>query len=874
MWGDWVEDTSSFKTTMYQNIWATARNSSAVVTPAVSTATMGYSVPALGQNGGNCVGAFFFSFGWVWQGSATWINLLNQYPYTYAPQSPLVLGAAMKGNELFEPVAAIYQIYTGSKLPNQPPTIAAPGLMINGMTLDESILVQTGAVNTASLSATSPSGLTLSYTWALLPMPADPTNHTTMAPVPWGVGTASSDGAAPTLRFVAPAVAGGYRLTVWVSDGKGSAAYATCPFYVSPAAAAVSVKADADSMTTDGKLLAAGYFGGVSAYTGLVVQTVTQNNGTSITASVQNSYAPVNSQSSAALAGVGGNTWAYFGFTIPAGTVTSAFGTPSRVLLNVHLEGGSSITQMTGVNVYGVPYTWTEASLTYATSPCNVAGTTLAYGVGSGTQMPGTCKTLVGSLTSSSKSILMGAPVLGPSYSPDDCCDPPGLQLDGNYMRIDVTPYAAPLLATGETSLSFMVAGDGPFPGPMLSLRTKERNPWPAPYYGENAAYLQIWPAGASSTLSASVAVTNAAAAKKARRSLQQASSSGLLPSEMTALQAALAQAVPGTTANNVAISTSGYTVTATITLGAVAAATSYTQAAAAALASALVADLNIAATDVLLGLSAAAVPIGVEVPLVLSGFTLAQWPADSGAGAAAAAAAALAAALSSKSSATAAAVAAYSLGPASLGLLPTLMQQLATTLTLPASSGRRLLQTTPAPATSTLADFVSSGGLSTALRGTCCTAGQNLTVLPGGRASTLKHWFDLKTWEQQLRAVNITTVETAISDDARAIKKQLPLFALAVVAPIAACLLCYATWKRRVSQAEAERDAAVGQRDAAALELQKAQQALRSARQEADAARSISFKTSGNKAESSDENNGFLWGMYGNKQQRRGCVG
>ena len=69
LWGDWVEMTSSAKAAMYRNIWWTGRNSSAPVTSAVAVSTMGYNgAPlGLGQNGGNCVGMFFFSFGWTWQ---------------------------------------------------------------------------------------------------------------------------------------------------------------------------------------------------------------------------------------------------------------------------------------------------------------------------------------------------------------------------------------------------------------------------------------------------------------------------------------------------------------------------------------------------------------------------------------------------------------------------------------------------------------------------------------------------------------------------------------------------------------------------------------------------------------------------------------
>ena len=251
--------------------------------------------------------------------------------------------------------------------------------------------MQTGASNTAALSASDPNGDSLTYTWLILPLPSGgPTDHTTYAPVPWGEGTGMTAGTIPGLTFVAPVAPGPYRLTVWVSDGKGYSAYAQCAFYVSPAPAPVALKTNADTMTTDGKALAAGYFGGVNAY-GTLVETTIMNNGSSTQIQTQVSYAPVSAQSTTALAGVGGNNFAYFGFTVPAGLLASGFGTPSRVILNVFAQKGSPLTLMTGVNVYAVPYTWTENNLNYLNSPCNVptTSTALTYGQGGGTQMPG-----------------------------------------------------------------------------------------------------------------------------------------------------------------------------------------------------------------------------------------------------------------------------------------------------------------------------------------------------------------------------------------------------------------------------------------------------------------------------------------------------
>lgn len=122
-WGDWVEQYSTRKSWMYQQIWATARNSSSKTAPSSAPAVLGYATapPALGLNGGGCVGAFFFSFGWIWQASSTWINLINGYNYTWGPSGPNngVMGKTMLGQELADPVDAIQKIYTGALPTNQ-----------------------------------------------------------------------------------------------------------------------------------------------------------------------------------------------------------------------------------------------------------------------------------------------------------------------------------------------------------------------------------------------------------------------------------------------------------------------------------------------------------------------------------------------------------------------------------------------------------------------------------------------------------------------------------------------------------------------------------------------------------------------------------
>lgn len=202
-----------------------------------------------------------------------------------------MMGKGMLGNELVDTVDAIIQIYTGAAPANSAPTIAPPGLMINGMTYDTSITVVSGQACTAKIAASDTNGDSLVYTWGILPQPTLPTDHTTWAPIPFGAGTASPSNSASSITFYPPAAPGPYRLVVYVQDNKGKMATATCPFFVATDSSPLAIKATADSYITDGKLLASGVFGGAGG-----VLTTAQNNGSSISMESQVSYAPVTTQ--------------------------------------------------------------------------------------------------------------------------------------------------------------------------------------------------------------------------------------------------------------------------------------------------------------------------------------------------------------------------------------------------------------------------------------------------------------------------------------------------------------------------------------------------------------------------------------------------
>lgn len=528
-----------------------------------------------------------------------------------------------------------------------------------------------------------------------------------------------------------------------------------------------------------------------------------------------------------AQAGVGGNNFPVVGFTFPSGAIPSGFGTPSKVLLNLYMQHSSPVTSMTGLNVYAMPNTWSESTITYANSPCNVIGTTVAYGVEAGTAMPGTCKQLVAAVTSNTMSP-MGNPMLGPNYNPDDCCDAPGLPLDGNFLRVDVTSYVAPLIGSGETSFAFLIQGAGPYPAPPPMLfQTKEAWPWPVlpgqtVAGGENAAYLQIWPPAQAGTLSAALQIPVGAG--------------GITTQQTSALQAAIAAGVPGATASQVNLVVSGHTVTCTIALSAAQMA-SFTPAMQLALAKALTADMGVAATDITMGTAFSTAAsgrhlsqAGIEVPVVVSGYSAGT---DNGLSASIAAGALLQQVLSSPTSATSTFAAQNSMGAPSAGLPPTSMQQM--TVSVAPTTGRRrsrgllLAGAPPAPMApaGTLNDYINNGGLSNNLA-TQPGAG-NLTVFPAGRSKTFGFIGSLK-------ALNFKTAFSAaqLQQDKAWVQKYMPLLALIAVLMLVSCLCVWGIMKGKARKLQQERDEMAVSLESMQAQLEETQMRLQQQQQRA----------------------------------------
>jgi hypothetical protein len=185
--GALVEPTSTQKAEMYRNHYAaTAEHPSGIV-----------------------VGTYAFTWGAKQEATATWFGML------------------LRDGTKVNAVDALSEKWTGRAPANRCPAIepiklidAADGTASPGQTIE------------ASVAATDPDGDTLTYEWVLQAEVEKRSTGGDHEDVPPIVADAIATNGGPTVRVALPKKPGGYRLYVYIRDGKGSAATANVPLLV------------------------------------------------------------------------------------------------------------------------------------------------------------------------------------------------------------------------------------------------------------------------------------------------------------------------------------------------------------------------------------------------------------------------------------------------------------------------------------------------------------------------------------------------------------------------------------------------------------------------------------------------------------------
>lgn len=189
--GSLIEETSTQKAEKYKEIYEKA------------------VIPNL-DNG--CLGSFPFVWGYQNHGEVlTWYGLFD------------------KSGNTFGAVDEIQHYWTGKYPEKLAPVIAdRTAMVMNGKIADDSIVVSPSSENTASVSASSPWGSSLSYKWMIYQEGSADTDGS----LPEGVSGLIENETLQTITFTAPKAAGNYRLLVFVRDTNRKAALSVIPFCV------------------------------------------------------------------------------------------------------------------------------------------------------------------------------------------------------------------------------------------------------------------------------------------------------------------------------------------------------------------------------------------------------------------------------------------------------------------------------------------------------------------------------------------------------------------------------------------------------------------------------------------------------------------
>jgi len=125
----------------------------------------------------------------------------------------------------------LHKEWTGQWPLNRAPSISPIG--IGDQAVHRGIYLKPGSGHTAYTDASDPDQDTLTFKWEIYHESQEKKEGGDPEQKPQLIEGLILNGSGPQLSFRAPAAEGAYRLFVYVFDGKGNAATANAPFYVS-----------------------------------------------------------------------------------------------------------------------------------------------------------------------------------------------------------------------------------------------------------------------------------------------------------------------------------------------------------------------------------------------------------------------------------------------------------------------------------------------------------------------------------------------------------------------------------------------------------------------------------------------------------------
>lgn len=161
-----------------------------------------------------CIGSYVFLWGQKQETTPTWYGVFLE-----------------DGTET-EVTDVLQYVWTGSYPENRAPTLL--DIKLDGKGKYESPYVQPGTYITAKVDAEDPDGDPITYRWEILPESTDIKSGGDRESRPESLDFKRKESGSPEeLLFRTPRKEGPYRLFCYVNDGKGKAAVANIPFFVS-----------------------------------------------------------------------------------------------------------------------------------------------------------------------------------------------------------------------------------------------------------------------------------------------------------------------------------------------------------------------------------------------------------------------------------------------------------------------------------------------------------------------------------------------------------------------------------------------------------------------------------------------------------------
>jgi hypothetical protein len=190
-WGAPIEDNSSAKASLYETRFEKVIESD----------------PNL------CLGSYVFFWGQKQERTPTWYGMF------------------LKSGEETATIDMMQYLWTGTW-----PVIRSPGLegmWLDGKTAYQNVRLKPGQSYAARVQASNPEINSLTYSWEVMKESRERKVGGDVESVPEKVKTEITDPQKSDITLTAPEKPGAYRLYVYAFDGKGHAAYANIPFYVS-----------------------------------------------------------------------------------------------------------------------------------------------------------------------------------------------------------------------------------------------------------------------------------------------------------------------------------------------------------------------------------------------------------------------------------------------------------------------------------------------------------------------------------------------------------------------------------------------------------------------------------------------------------------